>query len=276
MIGKMDCQFELPSQITVGTIFEAHCRSNESIDQESWQVLQEDKYALQFLGAQKVDEQNLSLRFTSYRVGEHDLPDVQIFSGENKLSLGPLKFQVQSVLNQNSQEKQEGYGAIGPLGISIPLVVWLLLGAVFLGLSFSLGSFVRRRMQRRALLESLAEHNSALTPLSELHGNLRKISRANDFYHGGAIVDSSQLTGVVQELDRCFRLFVLRKFQVPALVWPDRLILKESGLDPESESLKSLKKTLSELSKAKAAKQLTTSEVILLTELVQKASEELG
>jgi len=81
-------------------------------------------------------------------------------------------------------------------------------------------------MQRRNVIEKLKEHDSALSPVAQFHQNMRKLQRSNPAFFGGPVA-KEDVQVATDELRQMFHLFITRKYQVPALEWGSRLILKD-------------------------------------------------
>ena len=79
---------------------------------------------------------------------------------------------------------------------------------------------VIRRWQRRRLIDGLKKHDSRLSPQTQLHVRFRQLER-NRFLEGG------ELKKYLLELDDILRVYIIRKFKIPALDWSDRLVIKD-------------------------------------------------
>src|SRR5690606_18510431 len=58
------------------------------------------------------------------------------------------------------------------------------------------------------------------------HQNYRQLQRGNMVFFGGA-ADSEHISEAVLESEKFLRLFLTRKYHIPALEWGDRAILRD-------------------------------------------------
>ncbi len=158
--------------------------------------------------------------------------DLQLTDGAQTISLGPVQFMTQTMLPapqpgpQGQQAKQEPYGPIGPAALSVPVLYWALLaGVIALVILFFVGK-IYRVIQRRNMLARLKEHDSALSPLAQFHQSFRRLQRTNTVFFGGA-AEKEHIRQCLEETHQMLKLFLTRQYQVPAMEWSDRLILRD-------------------------------------------------
>ena len=146
----------------------------------------------------------------------------------------------------------------------------------------AMGLRLRTYFQRKNLVEELRKHDSALSPLAEVHKAYRQWRREKNFFYDEE-ASSEQLSDFLKEVDQSFRLYLTRMFKVPALKWKDRLILKDvKKYHPEIyENLGvELRKLMLEMSKAKDAqglkiKGLQARDLVQLTENFRVLAEKI-
>jgi hypothetical protein len=240
----IQCQTEIPAvkglndnELTVGREFLLVCQGEFPKDLKRDQlqfVLQpENKYLIQLKAFEFRSADKAELKVVSYTAGKIQFPDLQMTDGAQTFSLGPLGLQVESVLekpkpgaNPQEQVKQEPFGPIGPANIPVPTEFWIILLAVLGLVLASVAMKIYRVVQRRNILEGLKKHDSALSPLAEYHQGFRKLQRDNGVFISDK-ADSEQVLKCLDESYRMHRLYLTRKFQVPAMEWSPRLVLKD-------------------------------------------------
>ncbi|WII70548.1 hypothetical protein QJS83_08770 [Bdellovibrio sp. 22V] len=240
-MAAVQCKVETPSvqglndnQLTVGREFLLVCDGEfpKDLAQEKLHFIlkPEEKYQIHLLGFEFRSPTTADLKVTAYKAGNFQYPDLQLSDGTTTLALGPVQYQVQSVLPPpNPGEpptKQEPFGPIGPAEIGVPMLYWAILAGV-IGLFVLLCvSKIYRIVQRRNMLERLKEHDSALTPLNQFHQSLRRLQRQNKVFFGVPAAQE-EVQEVLQETNKMLRLYLTRKYRLPAMEWSDRLILKD-------------------------------------------------
>ncbi len=236
----------------------------------------EQSQALKILSTEKLSSETLKFKITSYRVGNWDLQDLMLTDGQNKINLGQLKYEVKSVLDP-LEPRQEPYGSLGPLSIGIPLSWWIVAGGSLAIVCVLMGVHFRKRFQRKRLIESLRRHDSALSPISEFHQTLRRLRRDSRVFYSQEF-DPSEPLLLVEELEKTFRLFFLRRFQLPAYTWSDRALIKALSREHrqvDAKTLLDLKKILREFAAAKIAQKVEARDVIQLSEQSRRLAESL-
>lgn len=287
-----DCELQipkvegLPDQVmTVGRKFILDCKGQfpKEFKPESWPIEfaeNQNPHSLKILSSNFISPEEVKIEATSYVAGGTEFKNLKLkFStapDSNSVELGPLKFEVQSVIQQQAKPP-EPFGPIA-LSMSWPLVWWFVIAIILLLISGSIGLRIRRAVQRKNLLEDLRKHDSSLTPLAEVHKQYRQWRREKSFFYD-QVNPSENLSDFLKEVDQAFRLYLTRAFKVPALKWNDRSVLKDiKKYHPETfEALSlDLKKLMSELAKAKEATNLKSRDMIQLTESFRILSEKLS
>jgi hypothetical protein len=163
------------------------------------------------------------------------------------------------------------------LSLSIPLEWWLVLIVLIAGVAIALVYKLRRRLQKRRLLEKLREHDAAQTPLAEFHQKLRLLKRDHELFAGVAVT-SDESAQVIRKLDAAFRVFLMRRFELPALDWTDRVLLRE--FRSENRGIfethgEGLRRLLNEFRSAGVSKKVEARDVLQLSEQTRNLVEKL-
>lgn len=282
-VSSLQCKTEIPQvpglpegELSVGREFLLVCDGDfpKGLIPEKIQFVlkPEQKYQIHLLGFEFRSPTQADLKVTAYKAGPIRFDDLQITDGTEVLSLGALQYQVQSVLPPQepgqAPVKTEAYGPMGPVSLSVPPFYWAMIAGV-LGLAILIFlTKILRIVQRRNMLSSLREHESALTPLAQFHQSLRRLQRQNKVFFGGR-AELSEMSAAIDETHKVFKLYLTRRFQLPALEWSDRLILNDLKKYHKKiyvEFQEELRKTLKELQRGLQDKdKLTEQDVINVT-----------
>ncbi len=281
----IQCKVDIPKVqglddglLTVGREFYLICDGewpkDLAQDKISFEGETAQKYQLKLLGFEFRTLTEVDLKVTSYLAGGHKFPNLILTDGEKKVELGPVEFQVQSVLTQG--EKVEPYGPFGPATIPVPIFYWLVLVGVLVLVSVSIGFRVWRHNQRQAMLEKLKQHESSLSPLQEFHQSMRKLQRSNTVFYGSSSSAEEIQLGMT-ELSRMFKVYISRRLRVPAFEWSERLILADiRHYHPEvfGEYSRKVHDLFSEFKKAQGSSyKLQDKDVTQMAESVRKVIE---
>lgn len=283
-----ECALQIPKieglpdgVITVGRHFILECQGEfpKNFKPEIWPIEfaeNQNPHSLKILSANFLTPEKLQLEVTSYLPGAQQFQPLKFKSGEEKVDLGKVNFEVQSVI-QKQEAQVEPFGPMA-LAMSWPLTLWLTLGLILVLLATLVGLKLRTYFQRKNLIEDLRKHDSALSPLAEVHKAYRLWRREKAFFYDEEVA-AETLSEFQKEVDQAFRLFLTRTFKVPALKWTDRKILKDvKKYHPEifeSDGLE-LKKLMLEMSKASLAKNLKSRDVVQLTENFRVIAEKIS
>ena len=139
-MAEVQCQIEIPAnkdlgpQLTVGRKFFLQCDGDwPALNQGNLELRlpDTDKYKLQLLGFEFSSKTQGKLVVVSYKAGSHQLQNVQLMDGQNIVTLKPLSFEVQTVIEQK-ETPAEPYGPLGAIQLRLSLIYWLSLGILLL------------------------------------------------------------------------------------------------------------------------------------------------
>jgi hypothetical protein len=157
--------------------------------------------------------------------------------------------------------------------VALPLWVWLALAALLAAATFWTVRWMRRSRQRRRMLEEIKRHRTPLSPLHQFYRDSRQLKRR---LHGAKVEEELKL--ISSDLNRDFRLYVLRRFEVPALEWADAAILadlRKRHRKVFQATGDSLKKTLRELLRTQAQSRVSLQDVEQLHRMSLDTAERL-
>ena len=203
----------------------------------------EESYTLAILKANKLEPQSAELEVTAYKAGEHKPDYFRVVQGEHGFEVTKPQWTVKSVLKPNEQPKP--FPPFGPWGLSIPLWFWIALAAAVLMVGFVIWRLIRRQQQKARMKAELAKHRTNMSPAHQFFRDARQLRRR---IHGAKQVED--LKQITADLNREFRLYVLREFQIPTLDWSDGAIVSDLKRRHRRVYLKAgdeLRKTLREL-----------------------------
>lgn len=302
-MAEFQCAIHIPDQpgletddLTVGRVFDLECAGPwpAGVDPKKYQTFfpkpdasdapkpdaaaspAPSPYSLKFLDANASSKDAVTFKAVSYTAGPVEIPSLKITDGSSVLELGALRFEVRSVLDPQ-QPKQEPYGPFGAIGIGIPASWWMILACAVALLALAVFWRVRRRLQRRALMKRLREHDSALAPIAEFYARDRKLKRDHPLFAGmeGAPGDAAAATA---ELERTFRVYFMRRFRLPTLEWGDGALLR--AFRAEHRALwdaagDDVRKLFREFEAARKAKALDPKDVMQLERSARALIEKL-
>lgn len=287
----MQCQVDIPKiqglqdqQLTVGREFYLVCTGEwpKSFTPDKVRLVlpEEAKYQLHLLGFEYRTPDTAELKVTTYTARPVKIDQVQISDGSQNLDLGPVQFQVQSVIEKpkDPQQKVEPYGPIGPATIGIPMSYFILVLGVLALAALLILRKVFRMVQRRRLLENLKQHDAALAPLPQFHQSLRRLQRSNPIFFA-APHDAEQVEQAFAELHRMLLLFLTRELRVPAFEWSEGAVLKDlkrhhRGIfKPLAGDLEKLLREYSQGEKNKSA--LNDKDILVLSQQTRKLVEKI-
>lgn len=292
-MAAIQCKVEIPgvlglkeNELTVGRDFLLVCEGEfpRDLKQESLHFIvpKENKYAIKLRGFEFRSSTIADIEVTSYTAGDIKTENLVLSDGTQEVALGPVAFQVQTVLEapqpQEGQEAKppEPYGPIGPMNIGIPHFYWVILLAVIGVAAALIGSKIYRVMQRRRIVERLKEHDSAQTPILEFYASLRRLQRHSPVFFGGE-APQKDVHDCVVELQRMMLLYVTRKYKIPALEWSPRLVAKDFRKYHGrfyAEFGDELRKLMKEFHKAKQAEaHIKTTDALNLSKRANKLVE---
>jgi hypothetical protein len=228
-MAEVSCTPTIPSQMTVGTIFVIDCDGllpKMNADKIEIRLDQADKYKLHLLQFEQTDTK-AQLKVTSYVAGEHHLKKVQLVDSENSLVIGDIDLSVQSVLHPE-EAKPEPYGPIGPMVLSLPWWYYALWLAVVLAAAAFIYRQLKQKIEKKKLVEEVNAYGSSLSPYHYFTQSVRRFLREHPFFsHPEALVGAEERRQVLEEMEKTYRIFIGRSFQVPALQWSETIFLKD-------------------------------------------------
>ncbi len=248
--------------LTVGSLFKAECHGDIEVPWQNGMVTatfkeKESSYTLYVLKNLKLEPKSAELLITAYKPGSHAPEYVRFVQGENGFEMVKPKWEVKSVLPPNEQAKP--YLPYGPWSLSLPLWFIIMVFVILAAIGYFVWRTVRRYNQRSKMLAELQRHKTALTPLHQFYRDARNIRRQ---LHN--VKQIEELNTISQELNREFRLYVLRQFEIPTLDWTDREIvrdLKRRHRKVYYRVREPLRKTLRELGRLAGQKQMLFKDV---------------
>lgn len=153
----------------------------------------------------------IEVDMTFYSSGELKFSDLILVDGKNELHLGPQNFKIESVLEKKADGKpQEPYGAILPASITWPVLYTFIVIGLFLMILGGLAAVINRRIKYRNLISKLKNYDSITNPDLQFYKSIRA-SEANEY--------------PMDQVEKSFRLYLLRRFRVPAFDLKDAALL---------------------------------------------------
>lgn len=247
-----DCQLTPESQpVHVGTKMRLLCQGEPlAIRPEDLRLLDEkgqpqfELKILEVVSQQTVGDSSVA-RFeaiaTSYKPGQYKDERGFLFTdGKQKLFLKNNSFEVQSVLPQGQQVQP-----VPPYGpITIGFLWWMILAfvlAIVLPL-VAIYYFSKKKRQRQLILASLHSYKTLRDPYDELYKDFRSLERQ----YG---IDPEDAKNFLADLEKYYRMFLIRELHVPALQWSDAQVMKEIKQVLGAKKIETLEKPLKALFK---------------------------
>lgn len=256
------CEMKSTENLTVGSLFKLSCHGDIEVAWGEGPLkavfpAKEFDYALAVLKADQLSGKSAELTVTSYRAGQLKPDYIRIVQGEQGFEFSKPEWTVKSVLKPNEQAKP--YPSFGPW--TLPLPIWFLvsLALALVLIGYAIYRTIRRYNQRTRMLADLEKHRTALSPLHQFYRDSRNLRRK---LHN--VKQTEELPSLTAELDREFRLYVLRQFKIPTLDWSDREIVRDFKKRHRKTYYRvrePLRKTLRELTKLKSQKQVLFKDV---------------
>lgn len=222
-MSPVNCEIQIPDipslkpqEITVGRHFLLNCHGEleANFDFKKIQLVTDEtsgessKYILKLIKVQSHEAGQFVLDMVSHRTGEAPKDFIlKATDGQNEIQMNIPAFKVESVLtSEQAQQLKEGK-EVPSYGFILSRLDWpvFFISAVgFLILSLILWSvFVIRKKQKiRKLFSRLGEYESAISP-------------ANQFYKTVRTLEKKHMTS--QQLEKAFKLYLTRTYQVPFL-----------------------------------------------------------
>ncbi len=225
-MDTVNCKIEIPevkgleaNEMTVGRHLLLSCEGNwdKSFDFTNAQIKLEEnnKNFIKVLKAEARNSSSFDLNITTYVAGQIQFPEMILTDGSHEISLGQQNFQTKSVLKQpqqgQSQEPQKPFGFVFPLRLEWPALYFILAVSALILFLVGLIWQLRRAARFAKLIADLKEYNSPIEPDLQFYKNLRSLEKQSY---------------PLPELEKAFRLYVLRAFGVPMFVLNHRQIIK--------------------------------------------------
>ncbi len=224
--------------LTVGAPFKMNCRGDIEVQWvkdfpvELVFPKKEDSYTLYVLKTESLAANEAQFLVTAYKAGEHKLEYVRVVQRQGPgaadaadaahlgFEMAKPEWTVKSVLNPNG--KNEPVPPFGPWSISLPM--WMILAVVLAlcAVAYFGVRKLRKVNQRNKMLAELEHHKTALSPLHQYYRDARNLRRR---LHNVKQVE--ELGELSRDLNREFRLYVLRQFLIPTLDWSDGQIVRD-------------------------------------------------
>ena len=233
---RLNCEVVLPeppvagpaSPLNVGDIWNLRCQSDQvKTFSENAQIVfadEKDKLNLKILKVR-----DLEFDVVSYRAGEFKDQTFLISDGVTTARVAPISWKIESVLTPDSQPFPPFSGE----RMSYPLWYWLAFLLSLVVVSLWVYSIFRRRKTRRQLITSVLgaefegqsfreiikiQNKQAYLQLSR---DLRQIQKDLNAFKP----KEPQL--IWNELEKSYRLFLVRELLTPAMSWSTKAILKD-------------------------------------------------
>lgn len=250
-----NCEIDVSGEITVGKKFQISCQG-EAVPLKSDQLMiyakeldPQTKHAslnnLKILEVIKSDEQQIKAIVTSYLTGKYETDGFFILSdGQQEVALNQLKFNVASVLPPN--EKKDPYPAYPPWVIPVPIWFIVLIIALIVLPLYGIWRVLKKQRERRLLIDSLKKQKTVRSPFDEFHREIRAVEKK----HG---LEPQDTKAFVSDVEKSFRMYLIRELLVPANTWSNRQIfneLKSRHAKVWESSSKDIKRLFSEFERA--------------------------
>ncbi len=214
--------------LTVGDLFLLECSAESfTLNPSQLRLVTNQPYQWHLLGSEMQPDGRLLLKVTSYQVGEINSEGLFLTDGINKMAITGVQAKIESVIDPKNPPEGP-YGPFGGIVLVPPLFyLWGIILAFVMVIVF-FGFRFYRRWQKKRLIVGLKKHDSRLSPLTQLHVHFRQLERQRQLsYSQGDSLTSDALENQFVELDHILRIFIIRRFKIPAQDWSDRLIIND-------------------------------------------------
>lgn len=217
--------------LSVGTRFALKCHGDiavhwdKSVPTTFSFAKPEDEFSLAVLEVVRQEPNEIDLEVTAYKAGKHEPEYLRVLqskgtANEQGFEFTKPKWEVHSVLDP--KQPAQPFGAYGPWSLSLPMWFWLALALILVAFFYFIYGRVQKFQQKRRMREELARHKTAVLPLHQFYKDCRNLRRR--LFDAKTPADFTLIAG---DLNREFRLYVLRKFEIPTLDWTNSQILRE-------------------------------------------------
>jgi hypothetical protein len=266
--------------MTVGQEFTVKCSGDAtSLDPQLLSLLSTPKYQLQLIQVENLTETEVMFKATSYLVGDHKSPKFKLTDGTNEIELSGFDFSLKTVIeSKDPQKPPEPFGPFGPLKMNYPIWLWLAIVFVFALLAIMVFKASKNVIERIKLKKYLDSMKTARSPFEELHFELRALEKKRPTI-------SSQ--DYMAELEKCFKVYLVRELRVPAETSSLRSVLKEVKKITQTSSRKLSEKNAEVVENAisrpwneflrwnRQKESLSSKDLDSLSELVRQSAEKL-
>lgn len=283
--GQWSCELQKDqvdlSALQVGDLFRLHCEGDAlgvKLNEQAQFLFQQkkSKNTLKIIEVTYSDYQKLQAKVTGYKPGNYTEAKWVITDGTTVIaSTQALEWKVNSLFTQKNPPPEKPIGPMGPLGLSYPWWYWGGIGGAVLAVIL-IGAFRwRKSWKRKKLIEGLKEHQTALGPYNQFHKEIRLITRKISYSgHGHDVAPTVALA----EIEKSFRLYLMRQFLVPAEEWSDREILKDIKKQRRKlyeELSDPIQKLLKEYRSLKKSQKLNLHDCQQLTQMTRRVVDKI-
>ncbi len=209
----IQCERQIPivsglkdQEITVGRHVFLTCTGDydKAFNFSAASIVSDEKNNLKIkiLKAEARSANQFDIDFVFYSSGQFKFPDFIMTDGTLQISLGEQNFLIQTVIEPPKDGKApEPFGPLFPLRLAWPISYTFIFVGVIIALLFSMAWTIRKRYRYRQLLAKLKNYESLTPPDLQFYKSIRQ----------------AEISGLpVNDLENAFRLYILRRFNVPA------------------------------------------------------------
>lgn len=193
---KMTCHWERPTQFSAPFTIKF--------------AREEDNYTLALLEVSAADKQ-LEAVVTGYKPGEHKDISFALMSGDVKLNVAPLSWEIKATVIQQTEQQQQPPQPVpsyGPFMLPFPSwILWTFGILLIAAISTGVYAYIRRR-QKKLFQKRLAEYLHQGSPQLQVHTSLRALVRILD-------TEQKSKVEVIDELNRLLRQYLMGTFALP-------------------------------------------------------------
>ena len=263
--------------LTVGDRFRLNCHGDIAVP---WTAdlpvvkmpKPEQDFTLAVLSAERLDPQAVQLTVTGYRPGEHAPEYVRILQGERGFEFEKPKWKIESVIKPG-EGPPKPYPASGVHAVPAPWWLQWTFWALVIALVAAIGRQIWRWVKRRRFRRELKRHQTALAPVRQFYRDARGLRRR---LNEDPAPDAPTRVGA--DLNRDFRLMLMRKYEAPALTLSNAKLVKDIRRRHRAVDVvvaDALKKVLRELTRAGERQALTHADVDQLIRMAVDVAESL-
>lgn len=250
-MSVVNCRID-KEKITVGDHLLLSCSGDKvtdfSLEKSAFKLAESQKYNIKVFKAQPSSENEFNLDFTIYAPGDYKISDLILTDGVKEINLSGPSVKVESVIKPSDDGKPpEPFGPLMPIQIETPVYYYIVL-VIFVLVTGAYAAYrIKRYFYYKKLKEKLNEYSSPVDADTQFYKSLRMIEKA------GYPLD---------EVERAFRLYNLRAYQLPMFDLPnDRIFNYFKRNFPQYKNTRlSLNKLLGEFEELHKNSNLTSEE----------------